>query len=138
MIFQHFFGGNSIACAAAHAVLDVLEEEKLIQKALSVARYSLDRLKGLRGKFCCIRDVNGAGLFFGVELINDHEAKEPNSILAQKVVNYMLGEGILMIRSGINYNTLKIRPNLRFSIEHSDILISSLEKVLTKLKLLIF
>ena len=73
--------------------------------------------------------------FFGVEFIDDSETKEPNSILAQKVVNHMLEKGVLINRSGINYDTLKIRPDLQFSIEHTDIFISSLEKVLTELKL---
>ena len=97
-----------------------IERSKANIKSISLGRYSLVRLKDLKGTFCCIGDVRGAGLFFGVEFIHDGETKEPNSILAQKVVNYMFDEGVLVNRSEIIYNTLKIRPNLPFPIEHAD------------------
>ena len=133
--FRYFntFGGNPVACAAANAVLDVLDEEKLLEKALSVGKYSVDRLNRLKEKFWCIGDVRGAGLFFGAEFVHDRETKEPNPILAHKVVIEMLKEGILINRSGVEYSTLKIRPNLQFSMEHADILINTLEKILTRL-----
>ena len=134
--FRYFntFGGNPVACAAGEAVLDIINEEKLVERALDVGSYSLERLKDLSEKYSCIGDVRGSGLFFGAELVLDPNSREPDPNLAQKVVNEMRNEGILINRIGINYNTLKIRPNLQFTRENTDLLVDTLEKVLIRIK----
>ena len=53
--------------------------------------------------------MRGSGLFFGIELVSDKNAKTPASELTSKIVNQMKDEGILLSKLGINYNTLKIR-----------------------------
>ena len=134
--FRYFntFGGNPVACAAGEAVLDILGEEKLVERALDVGSYSFERLKDLSEKYSFIGDVRGSGLFFGAELVIDSSTREPDPNLAQKVVNEMRSEGILINRTGINYNTLKIRPNMQFSRENADLLVDTLEKVLNRIR----
>ena len=65
--FRYFntFGGNPVACAAGEAVLDILGEEKLVERALDVGSYALEHLKDLSERYSCIGDVRGSGLFFG-------------------------------------------------------------------------
>ena len=57
------FGGNHLACAAALAVLDVMEQEQLVENAATVGAYLLDELK----KFPQIKEVRGRGLMIGLE-----------------------------------------------------------------------
>ena len=58
------FGGNHLACAAAIAVLKVIERERLVENAASVGEHLLDELRGIPG----IREVRGRGLMIGIEL----------------------------------------------------------------------
>ena len=64
------FGGNHLACAAATAVLDVMEAENLVENAAKVGKYLLDSLQGLKG----VKEVRGLGLMIGIEM--EYPAKE--------------------------------------------------------------
>ncbi len=68
------FGGNPVACAAALAVLQVIREESLVEKAEQVGWYFKRRLEELKGRFQLIREVRGCGLMLGIEL--DRPGKE--------------------------------------------------------------
>lgn len=68
------FGGNPLACSAAHAALEAILEEKLIENAAQVGGYFIGKLKGLQKKYSFIKDVRGKGLMIGVEL--DFEGKD--------------------------------------------------------------
>jgi ornithine--oxo-acid transaminase len=80
------FGGNPLACAVASEALDVLEEEKLVEKSAKLGGYLLERLKALRSPI--VREVRGKGLFVGVEL-------DPSIASARDVCELMLRHGIL-------------------------------------------
>src|SRR5580704_6364143 len=97
------FGGNPVACAAALAVLAVIEEEGLLTLA---ERHPL------------IVDVRGEGLLLGVELID--QAGGPAAGNARKVTEAMRERGILLSATGPAGNVLKIRPPLVFQHEHAD------------------
>lgn len=64
------FGGNHLACAAATAVLDVIEDEKLVDNAAKVGAYLLEALRGIKG----VKEVRGRGLMIGIEM--EYPAKE--------------------------------------------------------------
>ncbi|MGM9847162.1 MAG: aspartate aminotransferase family protein [Muribaculaceae bacterium] len=64
------FGGNHLACAAATAVLDVMEAENLVENAAKVGKFLLDSLQGLKG----VKEVRGRGLMIGIEM--EYPAKE--------------------------------------------------------------
>ncbi len=126
------FGGNPVACAASMAVLDVLEEEKLIQNAYAVGEYAKKGLKKLSSKYDFIRDVRGRGLFFGAELVINKKTKKPATEFAKRIVNQMKNHGILLNRLGKHYNTLKIRPPMPFSKSNADFLINTLDIVFSE------
>lgn len=61
------FGGNYLACAAANAVLEVMEEENLLAKAEATGNFLMESLRGMKG----IKEVRGRGLMIGIELESD-------------------------------------------------------------------
>lgn len=130
VMYFNTFGGNPVSAAAANAVLDVLEEEKLQENARSVGQYTLERLKALQARHSLIGDVRGQGLFIGVELVQDHATREPAAEEARRVINSMRDRGVLISRIGPHDNVLKIRPPLPFSRENADLLLGTLDEVL--------
>jgi 4-aminobutyrate aminotransferase-like enzyme len=105
------FGGNPVAARAALAVLDVIEDERLIENAKRVGEELIAALRHLG-----IGEVRGRGLLVGVELESaDH---------AENVVNRMRDAGVLINRTGPKGNVLKIRPPLVFSVEHVEVLVA--------------
>lgn len=133
--FRYFntFGGNPVSCAAASAVLDVLEDEELIDNARVVGEYARVGLSRLAEKHALIGNVRGSGLFFGAELVLDRTTKEPASDLATRVINAMRERGVLMGKLGIHQNATKIRPPMPFSKENADLMLSTLDDVLSGL-----
>jgi 4-aminobutyrate aminotransferase-like enzyme/Ser/Thr protein kinase RdoA (MazF antagonist) len=107
------FGGNPVAARAALAVLDVIEDERLIENARRVGEELIGALRALD-----IGEVRGRGLLFGVEL--------ESSELAERVVNGMRDAGVLINRTGPNENVLKIRPPLVFMHEHVELLLEAI------------
>lgn len=133
--FRYFntFGGNPVSCAAALAVLDVIEDEGLMENARAVGAYAQDGLKRLSKKHGIIGDVRGCGLFFGAELVLDREQKTPAPDLATKVINDMRARGVLMGKIGIHQCATKIRPPMPFSRDNADLMLSTLDDVLSGL-----
>ncbi|PDT81844.1 aspartate aminotransferase family protein [Sinorhizobium sp. BJ1] len=131
--FRYFntFGGNPVSCAAGMAVLDVLENEKLMENARTVGRYAKDGLCRLAEKHSIIGNVRGSGLFFGAELVLDRDEKTPAPEIATRVINEMRARGVLMGKLGIHQCSTKIRPPMPFSKENADLLLSTLDDVLS-------
>lgn len=133
--FRYFntFGGNPVSCAAASAVLDVLEQEGLQANAAHVGSYARDGLRRLAGRYDWIGDVRGYGLFFGAELVTDRATRAPATAYAARVANAMRHRGVLLNRLGIHYNTLKIRPPMPFSEENAAFMLEQLDAVFADL-----
>lgn len=131
-VFKYFntFGGNPVSCAAASAVLDVLEQENLQSKAAATGAYLLDGLRHLAGKHGSIGDVRGSGLAIGVELVGDRKIKTSARQHTDRIVNAMRQRGVLMGSNGHDYSVLKIRPPMQFGVAEADILLSTLDDVL--------
>src|SRR6266700_2717999 len=130
MEFFSTFGGNPVACAAGLAVLDVLEEEQLPQRALRVGTYLMNGLKALQGQHALIGDVRGSGLFLGVDLVLDRDTREPAPLQASYVVNRLRDCGILAGTDGPHHNVIKLRPPLVFSEGDADLFLKSLDAIL--------
>ena len=128
------FGGNPVSCAAAMAVLDELEDGRLQRNAMQIGELAFKRLSDLANKHIVIGDVRQSGMVFGIEFVNDHDSKEPATEYADRVVNAMRDQGVLLSKLGRHKNTLKIRPPMPFSEEHLTILIETLDSVLTNTK----
>lgn len=132
--FRYFntFGGNPVSCAAAMAVLDEIEDQNLQQNAKQIGLLAEERLRALAQRFEVIGDVRQSGMVFGAEFVTDRESKEPASDYADLVINAMRHRGIILSKLGRHKNTLKIRPPMPFNADHLDLLMTTLEAVLTE------
>ena len=111
------FGGNHLACAAALAVLDVMEQEELVENARQVGEYLMERLKGLQQEQPHIVDVRGRGLMIGVEL--DIPYKEVRNRL-------LFQEHCFTGCSGTN--VIRLLPPLSVSKEQADAFVEKLKR----------
>jgi len=119
IVYFNTFGGNPVSCAAANAVLDVLEQEDLRQNVLEMSDLLLTGLADLAQKHDLIGDVRGQGLYIGVELVDDRVSKAPATRAARHVVEKMKASGFLLNANGTFSNIIKIKPPL--SIPEADI-----------------
>lgn len=126
------FGGNPVACSAAMAVMDVIEQESLMANAHNVGNYTMHGLRMLAEDQPLIGDVRGSGLFIGIELVLDRESREPATDKTSRAVNLLKDRGVLIGSTGLYNNVLKIRPPLVFSRNHADFLLEKLGEVLNE------
>ena len=109
------FGGNHLACAAALAVLDVIEDEKLVENAEKVGQYLIDNLKGLPG----VKEVRGRGLMIGIEM------EKPAKELRRRLI---FDRHIFTGASGTN--TIRLLPPLCVTKEDADRFIDNFKEEL--------
>ena len=131
--FFSTFGGNPVACAAALAVLDVLDEELLIANAASVGDWLRGELRALATRRPVIGDVRGRGLMTGVELVRDPATREPHGSLAGRVKDEMAERGVLTGTSGRHGNVLKVRPPLCITRDEAALIVTTLDEALSAL-----
>ncbi|MCP3962819.1 MAG: aminotransferase class III-fold pyridoxal phosphate-dependent enzyme [bacterium] len=132
MEYFNTFGGNPVSCAVGLAVLDVIEEEGLQERARVVGAHMLEGLRGLAERHALIGDVRGHGMFLGVELVRDRETLEPAREEATEVIERMKDRGVLLSTEGPFHNVIKIKPPLVWTTAHADFLVEQLDAVLTE------
>jgi 4-aminobutyrate aminotransferase-like enzyme len=128
------FGGNSVAIAAAQAVLDVIREESLIPNALEVGNKIASELKGLSQDLEQVAEIRGSGLFIGVDLVTDRSTLSPNGTAATEIVNSLRRDRILISACGAQGNVLKLRPPMSFSGNDADRLLEGMAKAFMTLR----
>jgi 4-aminobutyrate aminotransferase-like enzyme len=119
MEYFNTFGGNPVSAAVGSAVLDVIEDEGLRERATTLGTRFVAGLRDLATSHPAIGDVRGQGLFIGVVLVSDRATREPATAVASAVVEGALARGILLSTDGPAHDTLKIKPPL--VIEPADI-----------------
>jgi 4-aminobutyrate aminotransferase len=99
------YGGNPLATAAAHAVLDVIEGEKLVERAQQLGAQLAARIEGLRPRQPRIAEVRGLGAMLAVELCGP--GGEPDTELARKVQARSLEQGLVLLTCGAHGNVVR-------------------------------
>jgi 4-aminobutyrate aminotransferase-like enzyme/Ser/Thr protein kinase RdoA (MazF antagonist) len=127
--FFSTFGGNPVAATAALAVLDVIEDEGLIERARDIGECLAGKLRELAPRHPSIGEVRAVGLAIGVEIVRP-ATTEPDAATTREIVEGMREDCVLIGRTGRHGNTLKIRPPLVFERSHADQLVRTLEGVL--------
>jgi len=130
MEFFSTFGGNPVSCAIGMAVLDVIENEKLIENSRAMGELFIDGLTKLKQQHKLIGDIRGKGLFLGIELVKDHSTLEPASKEAKSLVEGMLSRNILLSIDGPRKNVIKIKPPLVISEKDVEKTLISLGEIL--------
>lgn len=128
--WHHFTqGGAPIAAAAGIAVVDIILEENLPDKAARQGARMLEKLEAMRERHPLIGEVRGAGLLIGVELVTDRESKEPAADAGQKIYEECLRNGVIFghYPAGI----IHIKPPLAISDEQADKALDVLERAIS-------
>jgi 4-aminobutyrate aminotransferase-like enzyme len=128
--FFSTFGGNPVACVAALAVLDVIEDEDLAANAASVGEELRVAFRAVAARHPVIADVRGRGLMTGVELV-DPESGEAATDLAAALRDEMRERGVLIGTTRREKNVLKIRPPLCIGPNEAHQIASTLDEVLS-------
>jgi 4-aminobutyrate aminotransferase-like enzyme len=128
MEYFNTFGGNPVSCAIGLAVLDVVRDEQLQERALRTGAHLLSGLRALKTRHPLVGDVRGLGLFVGVELVRDRDTLEPADREAGIVVNRMREGGVLVSTDGPFHNVIKIKPPLVFTNADADRLVETLDR----------
>lgn len=130
--FFSTFGGNPVAMAAALAVLEVIDDERIVEHAGEVGAYLAGRLRDVATRTPLVGEVRGVGLAIGVEIVRPGTT-EPDPATTKEIVEGMRRTGVLIGTTGRHGNTLKIRPPLVFGREEADLLVATLDEVLLAL-----
>ncbi|CEJ85971.1 4-aminobutyrate aminotransferase ((S)-3-amino-2-methylpropionate transaminase) [Hyphomicrobium sp. GJ21] len=113
------YAGNPIACAAAHAVLDVIEDEKLCERANAIGKIIIDRCTSLQNNsnLNCIGDVRGLGAMCAVELVKDKASGEPAPELTSALLKAANERGLILLSCGTYGNVIRFLVPLTASDE---------------------
>ena len=126
------FGGNAVSCAAAQAVFNVIERDKLVANAREVGAYLKAELERLAQRHEAIGDVRDAGLFVGIEIVSDRAKKTPDAGTTTKLVNGLRRKRVLISAAGPSANVLKVCPPIVFAKSNVDHFIRALDEILTE------
>jgi 4-aminobutyrate aminotransferase / (S)-3-amino-2-methylpropionate transaminase / 5-aminovalerate transaminase len=100
--------GNPVAQAAALAVLDVIEDEGLVERAVEIGARIRAAMERWQGRFEAIGDVRGVGAMVAVEFVRDRSTKTPAPELAQAVVEAALQRGLLLLTAGLHDSCIRV------------------------------
>jgi 4-aminobutyrate aminotransferase-like enzyme len=125
-------GGNPLASAAALAVIDIMEEERLPENAREMGAYLHKRLNELKAKHECIGDARGMGLALGLEIVEDKATKTPSVALCRKIILGAAQYGLMMGKVGIYGNVIRVAPPLTIKQRECDLAIAILDKSLSE------
>jgi 4-aminobutyrate aminotransferase / (S)-3-amino-2-methylpropionate transaminase / 5-aminovalerate transaminase len=112
--------GNPVAQAAALAVLDVIEDEGLVDRSAALGETIRARMEAWQGRFPQVGDVRGLGGMLALELVDDVGSKEPATALASSVVTEALNRGLLLLKSGVYGNCIRVLVPLVISDSELD------------------
>jgi 4-aminobutyrate aminotransferase len=121
------FGGNPVTATAAKAVIDYIDDNKLMINAAETGAYLRGKLEEMKGKYSIIGDVRGMGLMQALELVEDRESKKP-AVEATLAVMEMARENRLLIGKGGTFgNCIRLSPPLNISKSDVDDFASRLD-----------
>jgi len=125
---ENTLGGNPIVVAAALAVLDALEEERLIENAAKVGDYMLKRFKEVMDECSLIGDVRGKGMMIGIELVKDRETKEYATKQRDDLILRTFKRGLLILGAGPS--SIRLAPPLITTTDQAEVGIKIFEEEL--------
>jgi 4-aminobutyrate aminotransferase/(S)-3-amino-2-methylpropionate transaminase len=101
------YAGNPIACVAALAVLDVIEEEQLLERSVAIGEQLAKGFETLKRKYALIGEHRGLGAMRAIEFVANAESKAPDAAMAQRVLDCLREHGVLAIKCGLHRNVVR-------------------------------
>jgi 4-aminobutyrate aminotransferase/(S)-3-amino-2-methylpropionate transaminase len=105
------YGGNPIACAASLAAIEIIEGEKLVDRARHLEGILRSALEAIAAKHPEIGEIRGRGAMIAIELVKAG-TKDPNTDLMAKVIKYCQSKGVLILTAGSYGNVIRFLPPL--------------------------
>ena len=109
------FAGSPLGCAAGLAVLEVMREEQLLQRAQEIGRFMSSRLKGLQVRFPCVGEVRNLGAMVALELVRNGRADAPDAELTKVLVQAAGRAGLVILSCGVYSNVIRFLAPLTIS-----------------------
>jgi 4-aminobutyrate aminotransferase/(S)-3-amino-2-methylpropionate transaminase len=110
------YGGSPVACAAALAVLDIIEQENLVPRANEIGAIFSQRLTALQNQYPgLILEVRNKGAMIAIELVCNGDAQQPNSQLTQAIIANAAQHGLILLACGFYGNVIRFLPALTIS-----------------------
>lgn len=109
------FGGNPLSCAAAVAVIEIIQEEQYLNKTTRLGKIIKNNLIDLMADHKIVGDVRGQGMMQGIELVRDRNSKEPATKEMLQVMEICKEQGLLIGKGGIDGNVIRIQPPLELT-----------------------
>lgn len=125
------YGGNPMACAAALASLEVIEEEGLLQNVRTVGKYFMNRMEKMKAEHPIIGDVKGKGFLLGIELVKDKNTKEPFPEAGKIVYQKAFRKGLAWIPAG---HILRMSPPLIMDEHYAKMGMDMIEEAITEVE----
>ena len=126
------FAGTAVACAAANAVLDVYEEERILENVCARGAQLQAGLADLQRRHPLVGDVQAKGLYTAIEFVRDRATKEPASKETLFMHTECVKEGMLCQRSGYYSNRFTLLPTLVVTAEQIDRALAIFDTVMTR------
>jgi 4-aminobutyrate aminotransferase-like enzyme len=132
-VFFSTFGGNQVSVAAAHAVLDVLRDERVLPRVVEAGDALRAAVREATADDERIGDVRGIGLANAIEIVCDRASKEPDAGTTDRIKNALRRHGVLVGTTGVHGNILKVRPPLAFTTREVPVFVDALRATLDQL-----
>src|SRR6266576_1528933 len=133
-INMYTMAGNPVACAAALASLDEIEQRGLIGHAARTGDYLLNRLREMAGRHPLVGDARGLGMMLGLETVRDRATKEPADREMAKIVYRAFELGLVVFYGGIYSNVMEITPPLIMTEAEVDEGIAILDQAISEVE----
>jgi 4-aminobutyrate aminotransferase-like enzyme len=130
--FTTYGAKNQLGMAAAHAVLDVLIGEKLLDRAARAGERFMSNLAQIAKRYPVLGDVRGKGLMIGLEIVNPKDNNAPAPAVAKKIEQFMVSRNVLISTTGVNANIMRITPPLVITDAQIDTSCEALEAAIAE------
>jgi 4-aminobutyrate aminotransferase-like enzyme len=117
------YGGNPMACAAALASTEVIEEENLLERATHLGEIALKRMNRMKAEHKIIGDVRAKGCLMGIELVKDRAKKTPFDEAGKRVYQKAFAKGLAWIPAG---HILRMSPPI---VMEDEVLLKGLDMI---------
>jgi 4-aminobutyrate aminotransferase-like enzyme len=117
------YGGNPMACAAALASIEVIEEENLLARSLHLGELAMQRMERMKAEHPIVGDVRAKGCLMGIELVKDKATKEPFDEAGKRVYQKAFAKGLAWIPAG---HILRMSPPV---VMEDEVLLKGLDMI---------